>query len=91
MGKGGQGSSTDNDERSFQSQQPEVIFFSRAESSAVLLIVYVRRPQTACSLTSSLLDLSSSTKTGMAPCSITTRVCFDVPEAMLVRAHADSN
>ena len=30
-------------------------------------------------------------KTGTAPDSITTWVCSDVPEAMLVRAHAASN
>mmetsp|Transcript_45701 Transcript_45701/g.148557 ORF Transcript_45701/g.148557 Transcript_45701/m.148557 type:complete len:377 (-) Transcript_45701:232-1362(-) len=47
--------------------------------------------QTACSRTSSLGDIRSCTKMGTAPLAITTRVCSDVPDAMLVSAHALSN
>mmetsp|Transcript_22453 Transcript_22453/g.55630 ORF Transcript_22453/g.55630 Transcript_22453/m.55630 type:complete len:244 (+) Transcript_22453:1089-1820(+) len=46
---------------------------------------------TACSRTSSWTLASRATKTGTAPCSITTAVCWLVPLAMLVRAHAASN
>mmetsp|Transcript_5160 Transcript_5160/g.11211 ORF Transcript_5160/g.11211 Transcript_5160/m.11211 type:complete len:420 (-) Transcript_5160:345-1604(-) len=49
------------------------------------------RAHTACSRTSSLGLMSSCTKMGTAPLAMTTRVCSDVPEAMLVSAHADSN
>lgn len=44
-----------------------------------------------CSLTSSLPELKSCTKIGTAPWSMTTRVCSDVPDAILVKAHAASN
>ena len=44
-----------------------------------------------CSLTSSLPELRSCTNRGTAPCSMTTFVCSDVPEATLVRAQAASN
>lgn len=44
-----------------------------------------------CSRTSSLGELRSLTNIGTAPWSITTLVFSDVPEAMLVRAHAASN
>ena len=46
---------------------------------------------TACSHTFELGDESSFTKGPTAPISTTCRVCKDVPEAMLVRAHAASN
>mmetsp|Transcript_18048 Transcript_18048/g.46638 ORF Transcript_18048/g.46638 Transcript_18048/m.46638 type:complete len:268 (-) Transcript_18048:483-1286(-) len=46
---------------------------------------------TACSRTSSLSESSSCTKMGTAPFEITSRVCSDVPDAMLVSAHAASN
>lgn len=46
---------------------------------------------TACSCTSSLLELSNSMNMGTAPASITIRVCSDVPEAMFVSAQAASN
>mmetsp|Transcript_5148 Transcript_5148/g.14164 ORF Transcript_5148/g.14164 Transcript_5148/m.14164 type:complete len:238 (-) Transcript_5148:218-931(-) len=49
------------------------------------------RAHTACSRTSSLGESRSCTKIGTEPCVITSRVCSDVPEAMLVRAHAASN
>lgn len=44
-----------------------------------------------CSRTSSLFELSSCTKMGTAPLSITTFVCSEVPDATFVRAHAASN
>ena len=44
-----------------------------------------------CSRTSSLGELSSLTKIGTAPRSITTFVFSDVPDAMFVRAQAASN
>lgn len=44
-----------------------------------------------CSRTSSLGEPRSLTNIGTAPCSITTLVFSDVPEAMLVRAQAASN
>lgn len=50
-----------------------------------------KRGLTACSRTSSLGLMSSRTKIGTAPFSITTRVWSLVPLAMLVSAHADSN
>ena len=46
---------------------------------------------TACSRTSSFGESKSCTKMGTAPLAMTTRVCSEVPEAMLVRAHALSN
>mmetsp|Transcript_27166 Transcript_27166/g.61396 ORF Transcript_27166/g.61396 Transcript_27166/m.61396 type:complete len:234 (-) Transcript_27166:271-972(-) len=56
------------------------------ESPAIL-----PRAQTACSLTSSFGLISSCTKMGTAPFAITTRVCSDVPDAILVSAQALSN
>jgi hypothetical protein len=44
-----------------------------------------------CSRTSSLGELRSWTKIGTAPWSMTTRVWSDVPDAILVSAHAASN
>lgn len=44
-----------------------------------------------CSRTSSLGERRSCTKIGTAPLPMTTRVCSEVPEAMLVSAHALSN
>lgn len=46
---------------------------------------------TACSCTSSIGLDKSSMKTGTAPVSMTIRVCCDVPDAILVKAHAASN
>lgn len=47
--------------------------------------------QSTCSCTSSKSELSISMKMGTAPAWITTRVWWDVPEAMLVNTHAASN
>lgn len=44
-----------------------------------------------CSWTSSKSELSISMKMGTAPAWITTRVWWDVPDAMLVNTHAASN
>lgn len=44
-----------------------------------------------CSWTSSKSELSISMKMGTAPAWITTRVWWDVPEAMFVKTHAASN
>ena len=44
-----------------------------------------------CSLTSSLGERRSCTKSGTAPLSITSRVLSEVPDATLVRAQAASN
>ena len=49
------------------------------------------RAQTACSWTSSEGETSNCINTGTAPHSITLAVCVEVPEAMLVNAHAASN
>lgn len=46
---------------------------------------------TACSQTFSCGDMRSCRKTGTAPACTTLLVCADVPDAMLVRAHAVSN
>lgn len=51
---------------------------------------YVWIPPT-CSCTSSKSELSISMKMGTAPAWITTRVWWDVPDAMLVNTHAASN
>jgi len=58
----------------------------RGESPAMLPSAH-----TACSRTSSFGLLSSCTKIGTAPLSITCAVWSAVPEAMFVRAHAASN
>mmetsp|Transcript_48190 Transcript_48190/g.142460 ORF Transcript_48190/g.142460 Transcript_48190/m.142460 type:complete len:427 (+) Transcript_48190:654-1934(+) len=57
----------------------------RGESPAMLPSAH-----TACSRTSWLASSSSCTKMGTAPLSMTTRVCSDVPDEMLVSAHAAS-
>jgi hypothetical protein len=49
------------------------------------------RAHTACSRTSSDGEDKSSLKMGTEPASITTLVCSEDPEAMLVRAQAASN
>mmetsp|Transcript_11535 Transcript_11535/g.27666 ORF Transcript_11535/g.27666 Transcript_11535/m.27666 type:complete len:254 (-) Transcript_11535:129-890(-) len=59
---------------------------SFAESPAML-----PRAHTACSRTSSLGELRSCTNMGTAPRSTQTCVCSEVPDAMLVNAHAASN
>lgn len=47
--------------------------------------------QTACSRTSAWGHEASSMKMGTAPLSMTTRVCSEVPEEMLVSAHVASS
>jgi len=49
------------------------------------------RAHTACSATLACSDDRSRMNGAMAPALITALVCCDVPEAMLVRAHAASN
>lgn len=49
------------------------------------------RAQMACSLMCRWGDSTSLMKAGMPPPSTTALVCFEVPEAMLVRAQAASN
>ena len=78
-------------EHSNTQQTHEQTNTTRTIAGLRLFAVCLLTAHTACSFTSSFVLLSSCTNTGMAPCSITTRVCFEVPEAMLVRAHADSN
>ena len=56
------------------------------ESPAIL-----PRPQIACSRTSSLGDDRSRTKAAIHPALTTTAVCSEVPDEILVRAHAASN
>jgi len=56
------------------------------ESPAIL-----PRAQTACSHTSSEEELKSLIKEGIAPAWITTPVSSDVPLAIFVNAHVDSN
>ena len=49
------------------------------------------RAHTACSLMWAWEDANREMNAGIAPPSTTALVCSDVPEAMLVRAQADSN
>lgn len=49
------------------------------------------RAQTACSQTFILPEDSNSRKSGTAPAWTTACVCWDVPEAIFVSAHAASN